>query len=522
MAQDRTAEPAAPANTPEWLHLSARTPAHPEPGAAAAERLIAPLAELRADILADAEATLAGWAPRLARAEFRASAANLAAYLALRRADLRPFQRPLAALGLSSMGRSEGHVRASLDAVAAALAAIAGRPGAGAFPPAEAFTETAELLAARRDALFGADAGGPQTRIMVTLPPEAATDPALAELLVAEGAHCVRINCAHDDAAAWAAMIGHVRAAAEAAGREIAVAMDLGGPKLRILAVANAERLRLHIGDRFALAETAEAAGGMPVATLSHPELLARLEPGAPVWINDGRLRCRVAAVNPGLAVLEVVGAREKGEKLKPEKGVNFPGLDIEIPALTEYDRECLDFVAPHAGIVGFSFVQTPEDVEALVAELRARLPEGPLPALMLKIETPLAIRNLPEMIVAAGGRLPVAVMIARGDLAVEIGFERLSEIQEEILWLCEAAGVPVVWATQVLEGLLKDGQATRAETTDAAMGQRAECVMLNKGPYLAEAVAFLRGILGRMDRHQAKKFAHLGPLHAWPARHRS
>lgn len=165
--------------------------------------------------------------------------------------------------------------------------------------------------------------------------------------------------------------------------------------------------------------------------------------------------------------------------------------------------------------MVGFSFVQTVEDVRALQAAIDAH--GAPMPAIVLKIETPKAVRNLPDLIVAAAGRGPAAVMIARGDLAVEIGFERLSEIQEEILWLCEAAQVPVIWATQVLEGMIKDGQATRAETTDAAMGQRAECVMLNKGPHLAEAVVFLRSILGRMDRHTGKKTPYLGPLGVWP-----
>jgi len=102
----------------------------------------------------------------------------------------------------------------------------------------------------------------------------------------------------------------------------------------------------------------------------------------------------------------------------------------------------------------------------------------------------------------------PLAVMIARGDLAVELGFARMSEIQEEILWLCDAAHVPVIWATQVLDQLVSEGAPTRAEATDAAMSQRAECVMLNKGPFLVEAVAFLKDVLERMDRHQSKKSA--------------
>ncbi len=135
---------------------------------------------------------------------------------------------------------------------------------------------------------------------------------------------------------------------------------------------------------------------------------------------------------------------------------------------------------------------------------------------MVLKIETRLGVDNLPQLIVAAAATRPVAVMIARGDLAVELGFARLSEIQEEILWLCDAAHVPVVWATQVIDGFVADGRPTRAETTDAAMSQRAECVMLNKGPFLVEGIAFLKDILRRMDRHQAKKFARFGARKSW------
>jgi pyruvate kinase len=462
-----------------------------------------------------AEARDARWAPMIRRAEFRNSARNLAQYLALRHADLRPFQRRLSALGLSSLGRAEAHVEASVEAVMAALAAIAGTAPPD-WPDAARFTEGAECLAARRNALFGPGMApdAPQTRIMATMPSEAADNPALMARLVAEGIDCIRINCAHDGPEAWAAMIANARGAGEAAGRRIAVAMDLAGPKIRT--VAATEKTRVKIGDRFVIATDAAKVSDMVAVTLSFPELAALMQPGAPVWFDDGKLRARVVGRNDDGVVLEVVSAREKGFKLKPEKGVNLPGVDLAIPALTEYDLECIDFVARNADIVGYSFVQTVEDIDALLAALDAAVGPNARPALMLKIETPLAVRNLPELIVKAGGAGAVSVMIARGDLAVEIGFERLSEIQEEILWLCDAASVPVVWATQVLDGLLHEGQASRAETTDAAMGQRAECVMLNKGPYLADAVAFLRTILQRMDRHQHKKFAHLGPLGAW------
>ena len=108
----------------------------------------------------------------------------------------------------------------------------------------------------------------------------------------------------------------------------------------------------------------------------------------------------------------------------------------------------------------------------------------------------------------------PAGIMIARGDLAVECGWERLAEVQEEILWLCEAAHIPVVWATQVLETLAKKGRPSRAEITDAAMAQRADCVMLNKGPHVVQAIEMLHDILVRMQEHQNKKTSMLRSLH--------
>jgi pyruvate kinase len=106
--------------------------------------------------------------------------------------------------------------------------------------------------------------------------------------------------------------------------------------------------------------------------------------------------------------------------------------------------------------------------------------------------------------------------MIARGDLAVECGYQRLAEVQEELLWICEAAHLPAIWATQVLEGLAKNGVPSRAEVTDAAMGERAECVMLNKGPHILAAVSALDDILRRMEEHQSKKTAQLRALRSW------
>lgn len=489
------------------------TAAPPLPEAA---ELLAMVRGLRDAVQAEALPRLRRWQAATLRHEFDGSAANLAHYLALRDRDLGPLQRALRHFGLSTLGRAEGRVMPMLDALTETLARLAGQP-AHPYPSEDRMRAGEAALARRTLEIFGPDPAGPYSRIMVTLPIEAASEPRLLRELLAAGADCVRINCAHDGPDIWRAMIANARAAAEAAGRACMVLMDLGGPKCRLLEVRGATRPRLFRGDRLTLCERfTDGPGSGLEATTNVPEVVAALEIGHLVWIDDGRIGLRVAGRRPGAAELEVTMVRAKGVKLQPGKGVNFPDVELSLPPLTDKDLADLDFVARHADLVGFSFVQRPEDIAWLQRELLARCPDRPLPGLVLKIETRLAVRNLPELIVAAGGREPVAVMLARGDLAVELGFGRLSEVQEEILWICEAAHVPVIWATQVLESLVKDGSPSRAEATDAAMAQRAECVMLNKGPFIVEGVRFLDDVLHRMDRHQTKKTARLGLLGSW------
>jgi pyruvate kinase len=178
---------------------------------------------------------------------------------------------------------------------------------------------------------------------------------------------------------------------------------------------------------------------------------------------------------------------------------------------LTESDKGNLEFIAEHADAVGLSFVRAPEDILDLQRALQ-KYPERQL-GIIVKIETVKAFKDLPRLLLATMRHYPAGVMIARGDLAVECGWERLAEIQEEILWLCEAAQVPVIWATQVLEQQTKKGQPSRAEITDAAMSQRADCVMLNKGPHILAAIRMLDDILRRMQSHQHKKTPKLRKL---------
>ena len=173
---------------------------------------------------------------------------------------------------------------------------------------------------------------------------------------------------------------------------------------------------------------------------------------------------------------------------------------------MTPKDRQDLEFASRHGDLISLSFVRRPEDVAELIHELDC-LGAGDT-GIIIKIENRPAVEALPQILLTAMRRPKIAVMVARGDLGVEIGLERMAEIQEEILWLCEAAHVPVIWATQVLESLAKRGLPSRAEVTDAAMSGRAECVMLNKGPHMLLALDFLCDVLARVKEHQTKKSA--------------
>jgi pyruvate kinase len=248
-----------------------------------------------------------------------------------------------------------------------------------------------------------------------------------------------------------------------------------------------------------------------PAIGVTLPEIFSDVRTGEKIWFDDGKIGGVIRSVDQGRIRVEITKARKKGEKLRADKGINLPDSDLKLPALTSEDGALLPFVARNADLVGYSFVRRPSDIYMLQTELAKT--GGSSVGIVLKIETRKAFENLPRLILAAMRSPRVGVMIARGDLAVECGYERTGEIQEEIMWIAEAARVPVTWATQVLESLAKKGQPSRAEITDAAMAERAECVMLNKGPYVVEAVKMLDDVLRRMQHHQAKKFSLLRPL---------
>nr|HMQ73706.1 pyruvate kinase [Rubrivivax sp.] len=282
--------------------------------------------------------------------------------------------------------------------------------------------------------------------------------------------------------------------------------------------------LRLQRGDRLRLladgpAHAAEPAGpgrrARPAAIgCTLPQALEALRRGEHVWFDDGRIGAVVRRRLKGAVEVGVVHAAEGGAMLRADKGINLPDTRLDLPALTPQDLQDLASVVEHADLVGLSFAQSPADVIALHDELRRRgRPDMPV---VLKIETRRGFEALPALLMAAMRAPAYGVMIARGDLAVECGYERMAEVQEEILWACEAAHAPAVWATQVLDSMARTGLPSRAEITDAAMGERAECVMLNKGAHVVEALRALDDILRRMQAHQAKKRPLLRALRAW------
>ena len=569
-----------------------------------------------------------------------AGARNLLHYLALRSDDLRPLQQDLSRLGLSSLGRSEPHVLASLDKVLGILHRLAGRAWQshdGDEPSGSHSGHRALQQHASR--LLGPTPPGRDVRIMVTLPGEAAADPGRIDAMVQAGMDIARINCAHDTPAQWQAMAEAVRLAARRAGREVRVLMDLGGPKLRtgpiesgpevvrlrprrdelgrviaparlalrpagsarpvgaeadavlgvdpdwlaplkvgdLISLKDARRaqrqleiverhadgviaalsrsayltadvvlrhephrerrsalhdlpaaqglLHLRRGDRLQLLPEGLGHEARPVGrgrraqpasvSCTLPEALAAVRRGDRIWFDDGRIGGVVRKrLDGGGVLVEIGSAREGGEKLAADKGINLPDTALDLPALTAQDLQDLDTVVATADLVGLSFCQSADDVRRLRAELAAR--GASTLGLMLKIETQRGFAALPSILLAAMEGPTAGVMIARGDLAVECGYERLAEVQEEMLWACEAAHLPVVWATQVLETLARTGRPSRAEITDAAMGERAECVMLNKGPHIMDAIRMLDDILRRMQEHQSKKRPLLRALRAW------
>ncbi len=234
------------------------------------------------------------------------------------------------------------------------------------------------------------------------------------------------------------------------------------------------------------------------------PEIFKDVKSGEQIILDDGKIEGVIKNVEPDKIEVEITYSKEEGSKLRADKGINLPESKLSIKGLTAKDKEDLKFIGKNADVVNYSFVNSAEDVKDILDELKT------LDALeigvILKIETRKAFENLPSILLTAMKHYPVGVMIARGDLAIECGWNELAIIQEEIMWLCEAAHLPIIWATQVLETMAKKGRPSRAEITDAAFAGRAESVMLNKGPFIFEVIKILDVIISSIQDYHEKQ----------------
>ncbi len=478
--------------------------------------------EVRKGVKADGEALYRSWAAYDIREAYQVSARNLAYYMAFRQKDMRDLQEALIPWGVSSLGRLEADVMGTLNAVCKTMSLITDTELEDAdidYHSIQTFENRYNLLNKHTAEIFGEAVDDRNTHILVTMPTEAAEDQGMVRELIEAGMDMARINCAHDDEYTWTKMIKNIEEAAEESGRNCRILMDISGPKIRVKNLLTSKRNpRLSVGEKFLLSseDAMTLSNGVEIAiNTTVPEVLKKVGKGQLIKLDDGHIEAEVVEIrDEGLICRTTKTVKENGVKVKTEKGINFPDLDLNLSVLTEKDYKDLKFVAKNADVIAFSFIKSADDIETIEAALQKELDaeRADLP-IVAKIETAEALDNMPGIIASASANRPFGVMVARGDLAVEIGYERLSEIQEELLWICESAHTPVIWATQVLESLVKSGIPTRSEISDVVAGSRAECIMLNKGDYIVNGVQAVDDILRKFENHHYKKTSMLRAL---------
>ncbi len=332
-----------------------------------------------------------------------------------------------------------------------------------------------------------------RTRIVATLGPASAGS-AMVETLARTGVDVFRLNFSHGEPSDHAAALAAVRAAETATGRPLAVLADLQGPKFRV-GVFQGGKITLAAGDLLRL-DLDPAPGDRRRVQLPHPEMLRSLRPAMELSLDDGKVRLRVTECGEGFALTEVVS----GDALSDHKGVAAPSVTITVPAMTPKDRVDLDF-ALRLGVdwVALSFVQNAADMAALRQIVSGRA------ACLAKIEKPGAIRNLEAILDVSD-----AIMVARGDLGVELAPQDVPVMQKIIVRAARRRGTPVVIATQMLESMTANASPTRAEASDVAGGvyEGADALMLSAetaaGAYPREAVAMMDAIIGRVEADPA------------------
>jgi len=335
-----------------------------------------------------------------------------------------------------------------------------------------------------------------KTKLVCTIGP-ASDSPRMLEKIIRAGMNVARLNFSHGDFASHRKTIANIKAAAQATGRRVAIMADLPGPKMRIGKLVD-EPIELNAGDSFTLT-TEKIIGDAQRVSVSFSQLPQTVKKGDHLFLNDGYIELVVARIDGSEVYCNVI----VGGELRSRKGLNLPRIDLGISAFTAHDHDCLEFALAHGvDAVSQSFVETADDIEAM---RQAAQQLGHDPFIIAKIERAGARRHLTEILQAADG-----IMIARGDLGVEIPIEQIAVAQKLLMRRANEMGKPVITATQMLESMTTNRRPTRAEATDVANAilDGTDCVMLSgesaMGRYPGEAVAMLAGIAAAIEPHRA------------------
>jgi pyruvate kinase len=334
-----------------------------------------------------------------------------------------------------------------------------------------------------------------KTKLVCTVGP-ASDSPAILQQMLLAGMNVVRLNFSHGDFSSHRETIKKVRAASQTTGKQVAIMADLPGPKMRIGQIAE-EPIELKPGESFILT-TEDIIGDAGRVSVSFARLPKAVKPGDKLYINDGYVEVNVDRIDGSDVHCKVI----VGGKLRSRKGLNLPGIDLGISAFTDQDHECLKFAMENGvDAVSQSFVETGADIDA-VRDAAARL--GHHPFIIAKLERAGARNHLDDILRVADG-----IMIARGDLGVEIPIEKIAGVQKYIMRQANMLGKPVITATQMLESMTTHRRPTRAEATDVANAilDGTDCVMLSgesaMGEYPVEAVAMLAKIAAAIEPHR-------------------
>ena len=334
-----------------------------------------------------------------------------------------------------------------------------------------------------------------RTKIVGTIGP-ASESPAMLERLLHAGLNVARLNFSHGDFPSHAERIARLRAAEQATGRRVAIMADLPGPKMRIGRI-EPEPIQLVAGERFTLTAD-DITGNAERVSVSFDRLPRVLKSGDRLFLNDGLVQLVVERVAGSDVHCQVA----VGGELRSRKGLNLPGINLGISAFTDHDRRCLEFALAHGvDAVSQSFVETAADIEAVRAAAREL---GRQPFIIAKIERSDALQHFDEILRAADG-----IMVARGDLGVEVPIEEMAILQKQLIARASLAGKPVITATQMLESMTTSRLPTRAEATDVANAilDGTDCLMLSgesaMGKFPEEAVAMLARIAAYTETHR-------------------